>query len=58
MRDGEKLQKLSVLVREGGRPCCMLRVVLSSLALVFSMFGLMSFLELCVFAMLLLGTTI
>jgi len=36
----------------------MLRAVSSGLALVFSKFGLMSFLELCVFAILLLGATI
>jgi len=58
MRDREELQELSVLAQEGGQPRCMLRAVSSGLALVFSTFGLMSFLELCVFAMLLSGTTI
>jgi len=47
-----------VLAWERGRPFCMLRVVSSGLALVFSKFGLMSFLELYVFTMLLLGATI
>jgi len=47
-----------VLAREGGRPLCMLRAVSSGLAMVFSKLGLMSFLEVCVFTMLLLGTTI
>ena len=58
MRDGNELWELSVLAQEGGQPCCMLRAVSSGLALVFSMFELMRFLEICVFAMLLLGTTI
>jgi len=58
MRDGEELWELSVLAWKGGWPCCMLRVVSSSLALVFLMFGLMSLLELCIFAMLLSDTTI
>jgi len=58
MRDGDKLQELSVLVREGGWPLCMLRAVSSGLAMVFSKLGLMGFLELCVFAMLLSGATI
>ena len=58
MRDGNKLWELSVLVREREQPCCILRAVLFSLALVFSTFGLMRFLELYVFAMLLLGATI
>jgi len=58
MRDGDELQELSVLAQEGGRPLCMLRAVLSGLAMVFSKLGLMSFLEVCVFAMLLSGATI
>ena len=58
MRDGDELQELSVLTQEGGQPLCMLRAVSSGLALVFLKFGLMSFLELCVFTMLLLGATI
>jgi len=47
-----------VLVREEGQPLCMLRAVSSGLAMVFSKLGLMSFLEVCVFAMLLSGATI
>jgi len=58
MRDGDKLRELSVLTREGGRPLCMLRAVSSGLAMVFLKLGLMSFLEVCVFAMLLSGATI
>jgi len=58
MRDGDKLRELSVLTREGGQPLCMLRAVSSGLAMVFSKLGLMSFLEVCVSAMLLLGATI
>jgi len=58
MRDGDELQELSVLAREGGRPLCMLRAVSSGLAMLFSKLGLMSFLEVCVFAMLLSGATI
>jgi len=58
MRDRDELRELSVLVQERGWPLCMLRAVLSGLALVFSKFGLMSFLELCIFAMLLSDTTI
>jgi len=58
MRDGEELWELSVLAREGGQPLCMLRAVSSGLAVVFSKLGLIRFLEVCVFAMLLLGTTI
>jgi len=58
MRDGNELRELSVLVWERGQPFCMLRAVSFGLALVFSKFGLMSFLELYVFAMLLLGATI
>jgi len=58
MRDGNELRELSVLVREGGQPLCMLRTVLSGLAMVFSKLGLMSFLEVCVFAMLLSGAII
>jgi len=58
MRDGDELRELSVLVREGGRPLCMLRAVSSGLAVVFLKLGLMSFLEVCVFAMLLSGATI
>ena len=58
MRDGDELQELSVLAREGGRPLCMLRAVSSGLVMVFSKLGLMSFLEVCVFAMLLSGATI
>jgi len=58
MRDGDKLWELSVLAREGGQSLCMLRAVSSGLAMVFSKLGLMSFLEVCVFAMLLSGATI
>jgi len=58
MRDGDELRELLVLTREGERPLCMLRAVLSGLAMVFSKLGLMGFLELCVFAMLLSGATI
>jgi len=58
MRDGDKLRELSVLAREKGRPLCMLRAVSSGLAMVFSKLGPMSFLEVCVFAMLLSGATI
>jgi len=58
MRDGDELWELSVLAREGERSLCMLRAILSGLSLVFSKFGLMHFLELCVFTMLLLGATI
>ena len=47
-----------MLVREGKWPLCMLRAVSSGLAMVFSKLGLMSFLEVCVFAMLLSGATI
>jgi len=57
MRDGDELRELSVLAREGGRPLCMLRAVSSGLAMVFSKLGLMSFLEVYVFAMLFLGAT-
>ena len=46
-----------MLAREGGRPLCMLRAVSSGLAMVFSKLGLMSFLEVCVFAMLFSGAT-
>jgi len=58
MRDGDELRELSVLAQEGGRPLCMLRAVLSGLAMVFSKLGLMGFLEVYVFAMLLSGATI
>jgi len=58
MRDGDELRELSVLAREGGQSLCMLRAVSSGLAMVFSKLGLMSFLEVCVFAMLLSGATI
>ena len=58
MREGDELWELSVLARDGGWPRCILRAVSSGLALVLSTFGFMDFLELCVFAMLLSGTTI
>jgi len=58
MRDVDELRELSVLAQEGGRPLCMLRAVSSGLAMVFSKLGLMSFLEVCLFAMLLSGATI
>jgi len=58
MRDGDELRELSVLTQEGGRLLYMLRAVSSGLVMVFSKLGLMSFLEVCVFAMLLLGATI
>jgi len=58
MRDGDELRELSVLTREKGWPLCMLRAVSSGLAMVFLKLGPMSFLEVCVFAMLLSGATI
>jgi len=60
MREGDKLQELSVLAQDKGQPCHMLRAVSSGLALVFSMFGFMvSFVEeICIFTIVLLGTTI
>jgi len=58
MRDRDRLWELSVLTQEGGQPRCILRVVSSSLALVFSTFELMRFLEIYVFTMLLSGATI
>ena len=58
MRDRDELRELSVLTWEGEQPHCMLRAVLSSLALVFLTFELMRFLEICVFTMLLSGATI
>jgi len=57
MRDRDELRELSALAREGGQPLCMLRAVSSGLAMVFSKLGLMGILEVCVFAMLLSGTT-
>jgi len=47
MREGDELQELSVLVWDRGQPRCMLRAVLSGLALVLSAFGFMGFGELC-----------
>jgi len=58
MRDRDKLWELSVLTQERGQPCCILRAVSSGLALVFSTFELMRFLEIYVFTMLLSGATI
>ena len=47
-----------MLVWDRGWPHCILRAVLSGLALVFSTFGFMGLEELCIFAILLSGTTI
>ena len=47
-----------MLMWDRGRPHCILRAVLSGLALVLSTFGFMGFGELCIFAMLISGTTI
>jgi len=43
---------------DGGWPRCILRAVSCGLALVFSTFGFMGLEELCIFAILLSGTTI
>jgi len=48
MREGDELQELSVLVRDGGQLRCILRAVLSGLALMFSTFGFMGLEETCI----------
>jgi len=58
MREGDELQELLVLMWDGEWPRCILRAVSSGLALVLSTFGFMGCGEQCIFAMLLLGTTI
>jgi len=58
MREGDELQELSVLTQDRGWSCHILRAVSSGLALVLSTFGVMGFLESCIFTMLLSGAII